>query len=418
MRHPSKLHLAAALVALLLGPAALAADKPLSFAEAQRLAVERSQQLNALGLGVTAAREMAVAAGQLPDPVLSIGIENVPIEGPDRFRLTAEGMTMRRIGVMQELPRREKRELRARRYELEAQKGLTEQEAARAMIQRDTAMAWLEAWYAERMAAAVAELRLRGLQEVQASEAEYRAGRGMQADVLMARAGVAMLDDRAAEMERKVKTARTMLARWTGVADAALDGAPDISRLGEAAHGDEDDLARHPELAVLAQDEAIADSEARLARANRQPDWSVELAWQNRSSPFGDMVSLMARVPLPWDRANRQDRELAARLAMAQQAAAQREEAVRRHVAEVRTMVQEWESNRSRLTRYEREIIPLATQRSDAALSGYKGAKTNVSEVIAARRAELDIRLQALQLEAETARLWAQLNYLVAEKTQ
>jgi hypothetical protein len=35
-----------------------------------------------------------------------------------------------------------------------------------------------------------------------------------------------------------------------------------------------------------------------------------------------------------------------------------------------------------------------------------------LSDVLVARRNEIDIRLQALQLEAETARLWAQLNYL------
>jgi hypothetical protein len=33
--------------------------------------------------------------------------------------------------------------------------------------------------------------------------------------------------------------------------------------------------------------------------------------------------------------------------------------------------------------------------------------------VLQARRGEIDARLQALQLEAETARLWAQLNFLV-----
>jgi hypothetical protein len=32
--------------------------------------------------------------------------------------------------------------------------------------------------------------------------------------------------------------------------------------------------------------------------------------------------------------------------------------------------------------------------------------------VLAARRNAIDMRLQGLQLEAETARLWAQLNYL------
>jgi len=35
--------------------------------------------------------------------------------------------------------------------------------------------------------------------------------------------------------------------------------------------------------------------------------------------------------------------------------------------------------------------------------------------VLAARRGEIEVRMQALQLEADAARLWAQLNALVLE---
>lgn len=407
--------LAAALSAASL--AAFAVDAPLTLEQAQRLAVERSQQLAAHSLGVGASREMAVAAAQLPDPVLSVGIENLPVEGADRFSLTRDFMTMRRIGVMQELTRAEKRGLRAERFELEALKGLAEQEAARAVIHRDVALAWLDAWYAEAMAGVLAEQRLRGLQEAQGAEAEYRAGRGSQAEVLMARAGLAMLDDRAADIERRVRTARTMLARWAGAGGArTLAAKPDINVVNLEAHALESQLVRHPQIAVLARQEEVAAAEARLARANNTPDWSVQLMYNIRGSAFGDMISVGASIPLPWDQTNRQDREVAARLAAVGQAQAQREEALRQHVAEVSATLHEWESNRTRLVRYEREIVPLAVARADAALAAYRGGKTGVNEVLAARRGELDARLQALQLEAETARLWAQLNFLFVEE--
>ncbi|MGH8623550.1 MAG: hypothetical protein ACRET3_15570, partial [Burkholderiales bacterium] len=35
-----------------------------------------------------------------------------------------------------------------------------------------------------------------------------------------------------------------------------------------------------------------------------------------------------------------------------------------------------------------------------------------LAEVLAARRNEIEVRMQALQLEMETARLWAQINFL------
>ena len=61
-------------------------------------------------------------------------------------------------------------------------------------------------------------------------------------------------------------------------------------------------------------------------------------------------------MPLQWDRANRQDREVAAKLALVDQARAQREEALRTHVAEVAAMIDEWENGRERLALYANSI--------------------------------------------------------------
>ena len=416
-RRPKPAFLFAALMVAALPTVGLAAEPALALREAQRLAVERSRSLAGQRLAVSASRDMAVAAGQYPDPVLTMGVENVPAQGADRFSLTRDFMTMRRVAVMQELTRGEKRQLRAERYELEALKGVAEQQVTLALIQRDAAIAWLDAWYAEAMAGVLAEQRLRGLQEVQASEAEYRAGRGKQSDVLMVHANLAMLDDRAADLEKRLRNARTMLARWTGEGGGrALAQRPDIGVIGLETH--DETLAQHPQIEVLGRAQEIAASEARLARANKKPDWSVEFAYSDRASRFGDMFSVGVSIPFPWDQPRRQDRELAAKLALAGQAEALRDEALRQHVAEVRSMVQEWESNRTRLVRYEREIIPLAAGRSDATVSAYRGGKSNLSDVLLARRGELEARLQAVQLESETARLWAQLNFLIPENVK
>src|SRR5436305_86518 len=82
---------------------------------------------------------------------------------------------------------------------------------------------------------------------------------------------------------------------------------------------------------------------------------------------------------LPRDRGNRQDREVAAKLAMAEQARAQREEMLRAHVAEVRAMLDEWENGRERLARYRSDLIPLAGDRARAALAAYQGGKSSIA---------------------------------------
>jgi outer membrane protein TolC len=132
-----------------------------------------------------------------------------------------------------------------------------------------------------------------------------------------------------------------------------------------------------------------------------------------RGPAVTNMVSVNVSIPLQWDRKNRQDRELAARLAVAEQMRAQREEASREHLAEARAMLQEWQGNRERLTRYDGSLLPLAAERTRAALVGYRGGTVNLAAVLDARRVEIDTRLERLRLEMETARLWAQLNYLI-----
>lgn len=392
------------------------AEAPLTLGEAQRSAVERSRQLAALDSSINAAREMAVAAGQLPDAVAKLQLNNLPVNGEDRFSLTRDFMTMRSVGVMQELTRAEKRQARADRLEREADKSIVEKSVTIAAIQRDTALAWLDRYFAEATAAIVDEQSRAAEAEIEAAEGAYRAGRGNLADVLTARSALFALDDRASEIKRRVSTARIALARWVGErAGAPLAGRPPIDAIRLDLHVLDVDLAHHPEIAVLARKEEIAAAEVRVAQANKKADWSIELMYSQRGPAYSNMVSVGISVPLQWDQKNRQDRELASKLAMLDQARAEREDMLRAHGAEVRAMIAEWENNRERSARYARDLVPLASERTQATLSAYRGAKASINDVLMARRNEIEVRVQALQLEMDTGRLWARLYFLAPD---
>ena len=392
------------------------ADVPLTLAEAQRQAIARSQMLVAQDFAVRASREMAVAAAQFPDPVASLGINNLPVNGPDAWSVTRDFMTMRSVGVMQEITRTEKREARAERFDREAEKSLAEKTARIAAIQRDTALAWLDRYYAEAQLAIVDEQHRQAQSEIDAAEGAYRAGRGNLADIVGARSALVMLDDRASELSRRIGSAKIALARWVGdSADAPLTGKPAIDAIRLDRRTLDEAFAHHPQIAVLAKQEEIAAADVKVAQANKKPDWSVQLMYSVRGPAYSNMISVGVSVPLQWDQANRQDREVAAKLAMRDQARAEREDMLRAHTAEVRAMIAEWENDRERSTRYERELVPLASERTEATLGAYRGAKASLADLLVARRNEIDVRLQALQLELETARLWAQLNFLVPD---
>ncbi len=98
---------------------------------------------------IDAATQMAVAAGQLPDPVLKLGINNVPVNGPDQFSVSRDFMTMRSISVMQEFTRPDKRRAKVARFEAEADAAEAQRAVSMANVQRNAVSAWLDRWYAE-----------------------------------------------------------------------------------------------------------------------------------------------------------------------------------------------------------------------------------------------------------------------------
>ena len=95
------------LLALALCKLGLAAEPPLSLAEALAIATRDSSLLSAQRSAVFAAQESTISARELPDPKLRLGIENLPVDGPDRYSISRDFMTMRKIGISQDFPHAE-----------------------------------------------------------------------------------------------------------------------------------------------------------------------------------------------------------------------------------------------------------------------------------------------------------------------
>lgn len=407
---------AASLAACLSLSVTVVAAQPLGLAEAQALAIARSQQLAANRSSAAASREMAVAAGQLPDPVLRLGVENVPINGPDRLSLTRDFMTMKRLGISQEITRPQKRELRSQRLEREALRTQAEGRLQMSAIRRDTALAWIDRYYVGQMRVLILRQIDEARLQAQAARAGYAAARNSQADVFAALAAVAALEDRLSQVDRQDRNAAQTLARWVGPdAQRPLAGTPPW----QSSHLDggrlEEHFLLHPDLLVLQARIVSAETEARLAQANTRPDWSVELMYSQRGPAYSNMVSIGVSVPLQWDQGNRQDREVAAKLAFAEEARAKYEETRRSHDAEIRNLLNDWQNGKSRVARHHDELIPLARQRSESALTAYRTGKGDLAATLSARRDEIDALVQALTVEMETARAWAQLNFLIPD---
>ena len=392
---------------------------PLSLDDALRLAESRSPQLAAQRASAEAAAALIPAAGQNPDPKLVAGVENLPVEGGDKWSFTRDFMTMRRVGVMQDFVRGSKLEARSARQEAEARREAAALEMQRAELRREVATAWLERYYADRSRAVVDAMLAEASLQSEASAAELEAGRASAADALAARALRATLLDKRLEVDRMSRRAEAMLSRWLG-GDASREPAspPDVAHIGHHTADLEANLERHPHLAMYAPMIGMAQAELRLAEAARQPDWSVEVSYAQRGPGYANMASVMFRMELPVFAGRRQDPAIESKRRALDQVRAQADDARRKHLAEIRVSLAEWEIAKARLDRQRSDIVAYAEERARLARSAYAGGRADLASVFDARRMALDARLSAIGAEAELARAWAQLAYLVPEGTK
>lgn len=412
---PPRLRRAFALLAAttLFGPAAPAAE-PLLLADAIRESERQSPRIAAQRATIDAAQAVVTRASELPDPKLKFGIDNLPVTGPDAYSWNADFMTMRRIGVMQDVPSADKRRLRAQRAADESEVEQANLAASRAVLQRDVARAWFELLYADRSRDVVEDLVQVYALQVETSGAAVAGGRSSPAEALASRAALEDVRNRVIDQDRIVARARIGLAAFIGEeAQRPLGPRPDTAKLGPDPGALLAGLEHHPELKVYDQREALARTDAALANAGKSPDWSLDFSYGVRRPNFSNMVTLMVAIDLPIAAGRRQNLDVASKQALIEQVRSQREDARRMHEAEVRGEIVDWETAARRVERFDTVLLPLARERTAVTLAAYRGGRGSLDAVLEARRAETATRLAQIQAELERSRAWANLTYLV-----
>lgn len=394
---------AAALAAALLP--ALAPAAPLTLDHAIELALARSQALHSAAAATSAAREMARASGELPDPMLQVGVDNLPVTGPDRFSTTRESMTMKRIGVAQEWLGADKRAARRAVAEAGVERELAAARSAAAQTRLQTALAWLDAWFAARALELATLTEHHAHEQFEAARARLATAGAGSPEVLAASAALGQAEDEAAGARQQQSAAQVALERWIGPSDEPLVAPPALAAAPAAAW-----VAAHPAVVAGQRQVEVARREAALAATARHPNWTWALSYAQRTG-YSDMVSLGVSIPLPVAPAERQDRETAARLAAADQAEADLTEATRAAGAEHDALASDAARLQERIERWRDAVLRPAAQRTAAALAAYRASQLALAALFESRHAEVEAQQKLLALERDLARTRARLAY-------
>ena len=386
-------------------------DIPLTMTEAEDIAVADEPGRMALLAQAEALEEQAVAAGQLPDPTLRVGLANFPISDGG---FSTEGMTQAQLGLRQEFPRSRSRSLNTERLQSMATQVSRNAEARSRDVLTATRTGWLESYYWQSAQQIVNESRPFFADLVNITRSMYAVGRKSQHDVLSAELELSRLDDRLIEADRATAEARAELSRWLG-SDAnrpvalKLPAWPPLPPL----HDLQQSLDVHPRLGASDADISARQIGVDLAQESYKTGWTLDLGYGFRDGhlpsgePRSDFVSVSVSVGLPFFNENRQDRKLASALKERRAAVASKDE-VR---AELRSRLQaqfaRWNELSSRLALYEDQILDQSTGRAQAALLAYQSDAGDFSDVMRAYIDDLNTRLEYIRLQVERAQSYA-----------
>lgn len=410
----------AIVLSLCTGASALAAaPRSLSLSEAVSLAVARDpvaarHQALAAGYGAE-----AVAEAQLPDPSLQLGLLNFPT---DSFARDQEPMTQVQVGVRQMFPPGETLAVRGRRVSALSTAEEARSRARALEVARATRESWIELQYWLQAESVIQDHRSVFGQLTQITSRQYAAGRHNQQDVVRAELELETLDDRMVDIRRQQDVSRAELEKWIGGAAAGrlVSGVPQLANV-RARPALESGLREHPALAV---EQALVDAAQHgvaLAREAYKPGFSVGVAYGLRDGTDAsgaerpDFATATLSMDLPLFRAKRQDQRLAASQRRHAAAALNRDEQYLQLRRMLAVSVSERDRIQQRLHLYRDKIIPQAARSTEASLAAYQNDRTDFTALLRARVTELEVRLRALRLRADLAKVEAQLLYLAGD---
>lgn len=384
---------------------AWSAATPLSLEQALDLAVQRSEQTRSARAGARGAAEMARVAGQQADPMLTVGIDNLPVTGRERFRTGAQEMTMKRIGLAQEWVSSAKRAAREGAALAMVDRESIMERVSAAETRLQTALAYLDAYYAGEALTLATLNEAHAREALEAGKGRLAAASGSSADVLALTASVGATEDESLEVRQQQGVAAAALQRWVGLLPQAL-----LAPGAAPAPSEAQFVASHPAVVTKQRDIEVARREVEVVRLNRRANWTWEVAYGQRQGA-SDMVSFGVSIPLTVAPEARQDRETAARLALLDKAEAELAEARRAAQGEFAGLTVEARRLQERIGRFRAGVVAAAEQRTAATTAAYRSNQASLVMLFEARHAEVEAHRKLLALERDLAKTQAQLTF-------
>lgn len=358
-------------------------------AQLLREAAERNPDVLAARREANAAASRIEPASALDDPMMEMGLLNVPTQS---LSLRREDMTMKMIGLSQRFPYPGKLTLRREAARKEAQAASSSAQEVLNRVRREVKIAYLDLWLADE-SLRLTESNLRLLEQLLAiAESRYGVGQATQADVFKAQTQLSRMQEERIKLGRERPMFEAELERASGrgggasvtpqapgvvAADLRLDALRAAAR------------ANRPQLAAQQAQIERSAAQSDLARKDYYPDFDVRFSYGMRENfqgmPRENMVSLTVAINLPIWGVKKLEPRVAEAESMRGQAAAMYQAKLNEVDAMLRQQAAAAEQALRAVRLYESALLPQARLTVDASLSAYRVGRVDFFTLLDSR---------------------------------
>lgn len=388
---------------------------------------------------------MSRAVKTRPDPKVSIGFANLPVNG---FDFGQEGMTQAKVGISQVFPRGDTLVLKSQQLQTQSEAFPFQRKNRKSQVAVTVGSLWLDIYKVQQSIALIEKNRSLFIQLVDVAKVSYSSalGKTRQQDIIRAQLELTRLEDRLSLLAQQQSRYEGILSQWLShyspdknsrkksikVTDFSLETLVLSQQLPEVELLNNDLVnkrswskpmvlveyfSNHP--AVLALEKQINATKGgiNLAQQKYQPEWGVNASYGYRADDAmgnsrADLFSVGITFDVPLFTGNRQDQEL-------QSAISETEAAKTDKVLLLRQLLGAYSSAKGRLLRlkerqnlYTTRLLPQIHDQAEASLSAYTNDDGDFSEVVRSRIAVLNSEIDALTLNVEEQKIRLELNYL------
>ena len=370
----------------------------------------------------------SIAAGALPDPMITFAVMNLPT---DSYDFSQENMTQRKIGIAQVFPRGASRKLKKEKLNILSTQQPLLRDDRRYKVRTTVSHLWLEIYRAKQTIKLIEKDRQLFEHLVDVAQSNYSSAvkNTQQQDFVRALLELTRLEDRLIKLKQHLEGNKAKLAEWLVGSDIdtsnfqIADSLPTI-KLHEIETSNDPNLLsqlfiNHP--AVIGVDKLIAasDTDIKLARQNFKPQWAINASYGYRDEMLNgnersNLFSLGVSLDMPLFPKNRQSKKLSAAKSKAEAVKTQKTMMLRSLIASYESYLSQLKRLDQRKRLYTDRLLKEMYEQAEASLTAYTNDDGDFAEVVRSRIAELNAHIDLLNIEVDRKKTIVQIDYLLA----